>query len=184
MVLGKVKLPVFIEVTGGAKRPQAKDCLGAGQGPSGSRAVHAVFHKVAARALDHAGGDGEPIAEGGLVMHQSRARAVRQVFAGDVDGLAGLVVQVLRARLPPANRAGDVSAASSAEKREKAIADPALRLRVARAEQRTRSVPDVFEDVHHVDEDRRLDTGAPSLLLHGRQLLGIAVHQDDPSTYS
>src|SRR5262245_8913852 len=123
----EMELPVGIEVPRGTDSAKAQDGLSAGERPASACAIHAVLDQVAARALDDAGGDWQPVAEGLLVAHQPRSRAVGEVAAGLLDRGKGGLIELLACG-PPADGAGDVAAAAPGEKREEPIADPAFAL--------------------------------------------------------
>ena len=74
------------------------------------------------------------------------------------------------------------AAAATAEQREEALAHPLLRLRVAPAEERTRRLPHVLEDVHDIEEDGHLHAGASRLRLHCAQLPRLSIDKHDPAT--
>src|SRR5271165_1322229 len=175
MVFSEMKLPVRVEVARRSDGAQAQDGFRPGEGPARARAVHAVLHEVPACSFNDAGRDREAVAESLPVMHQPRARPVREVVARNLDGLPSRIVELLLASGPPANGASDVSAAPPREEREKAVADPVLGLGVALSEESPRRVPDVFEDMHEVDEDGDFDPRAPCLLLDRAQLLWLPV---------
>src|SRR6188474_2784390 len=61
MLLREMEQPVVIEVAAGAQRAEPQDRLCARKGPARTRAAHAVLDKVAARTLDDASRDREPV---------------------------------------------------------------------------------------------------------------------------
>src|SRR5271170_3830348 len=182
--LREVKRPVGVEVAGGTHGAESEHGLGAGEGPASPRPIHSVLHEVAARALDDACGDREPVAKGLLVVHEACARAIGEVVARDVDRLGGLLTRLLLTGCPPTDRARYVTSAAPAQEGEQAVAHPAFGLLVALSKQGASGVPDVFQDMHEVDQDGHLDARAPGLSLDGSQLPGLAVHEHDPSSRS
>src|SRR5271157_1725458 len=128
LLLREMERPVGVEVARRTHRAEPEYGLCAGERPSSAGSVHAVLHEVAARAFDDARGDRQPVAKCLLVVHEASARAVREVVAGDVDGLGGLLARLLLAGCPPTDRAGHVSSAAPAQQGEEAVTDPALGL--------------------------------------------------------
>jgi hypothetical protein len=152
----QVKGPVGIEVLGRADGAELEHGLRSGEGPAGSGSVHAVFDDVPAGSLDDARCDGEPLAQRVLVAEQASPGAVREVIAGLVDRGVGSSVERLVACFPPADGLGEVAAAATAEEREQAILDPLFGPAVAFAEESSRGIPNVFDDMNDVGEDRDL----------------------------
>ena len=89
--LREMEQPVVIEVATGAQRPEPQDRFCARKGPARPRASHAVLDKVAARALDDAGCDREPVSECAIVVQE---RGVPdEVLGGALDGARRLCIQ-------------------------------------------------------------------------------------------
>jgi len=91
--LGEVVAPVLFEVAVGADRSELEDRFSARQAPAGAGDVHAVLDEVAARALDHAGGDRPALVEGGRIVQVD-------ALVGQVGGAA------IGARAPGCVQAG------------------------------------------------------------------------------
>src|SRR3990172_7230519 len=115
-------------------------------------------------------------------MHEPGAGAVREVAACLLDRLAASLVELCLAALgPPADGSGDVAAAATRQQSEQAVADPGLGLRRAATEERPSSEPQVLEHVHHIEDERDLDAGTLRLGLHGLELPGLPVDENDPT---
>src|SRR6266536_1223914 len=87
----EVKRPVVLEVAIGPDGTQPEHSFRSAQGPAGTRAVHAVFDEISARALDDAGADGQAVAQGSVVVQE--LAVVDQIPRAVVNALAVVSAQ-------------------------------------------------------------------------------------------
>src|SRR5437870_1800387 len=96
VLLGEVELPVVVEVSAGPQRAKPQDRFGTGQRPTRAGAAHTILHEVAARTLDHAGGDREAVGECAIVVEP--AAVLDYVLGARENRIGGRFVEAVALR--------------------------------------------------------------------------------------
>ena len=176
MFLAQVEAPARVEVAAGDDGAELQDGLGAFESPSRARDIHSVLDDVPAGALDDPGGDGPAFVQRGGVVQV--AVFVVQVAGGFVGAgaLGGRVAVGGGAAADP----GRDLPGFAAENLAGLGGDPFLGGGLALAEEGPGGLPEVFEDVDEVDDDRDRDAAPGGLGGDGLDLGVVAVDEDGP----
>ena len=106
MLLGDVKIPIGVEVITHSKRAQLQYRFGTFDTPSSARDVHSVSNNAAAGTFDHAGGDGQAIAE---ILVIAKMLLVLQEVARAGVGVLALAGRQAALRCAPPDARSDVT---------------------------------------------------------------------------
>ena len=176
MLAAEVEAPVVVEVAGGDEGAELQDGLGAFEAPSCACYVHSVLDDVPAGALDDPGGDGPALRERGGVVQV--VLLVLQV-AGALVGAGALGGRVAVGGGAAADPGRDL-AGLAVQDLAGLVSDPFLGGGLALVEEGPGGLPQVFEHVDEVDDDRDGDAAAGGLGGDGLDLGVVAVDQDRP----
>src|SRR6266568_4922122 len=172
----EVVAPVGVEVAAGDQGAELEDGLGAFEAPSRAGDVHSVLDDVPARALDDTGCDGPALAQcGGVVQVAALVVQVAGALVGS-GALGGRVAAGGSAAADPGRGLAGVAVQDLAG----LAGDPFLGGGLAFAEEGPGGLPQVFQDVDEVDDDRDRDAAGGGLRGDGLDLGAVAVHEHGP----
>ena len=176
VLAAEVEAPVVLEVAAGDEGAELQDGLGAFEAPSRARYVHSVLDDVPAGALDDPGGDGPALRQrGGVVQVVLLVLQVAGAFVGAGALGRGVAVGGGAAADPGRDLAG-----LAVQDLAGLVSDPFLGGGLALVEEGPGGLPQVFEHVDEVDDDRDGDAAGRGLGGDGLDLGVVAVDQDDP----
>ena len=176
VLLAEVEAPVGVEVAAGDDGAELEDGLGAFEAPSRACDVHSVLDDVPAGTLDDPGGDGPAFLQrGGVVQVAVLVVQVAGAFVG-AGALGGRVAVGGGAAADPGRDLGGVPVQDLAG----LVSDPFLGGGLALIEEGPGGLPQVFQDVDEVDDDRDRDAAAGGLGGDGLDLGVVAVDEDGP----
>src|ERR1035441_8606554 len=172
----EVVVPVGVEVAAGDEGAEPEDGLGAFQPPSRARYVHSILDDVPARAFDDPGGDGPAFLQRpGVVQVVLLVVQVAGAFAG-AGSLGGRVAVGGGAGTGPGRDLAGLAVQDLAG----LVSDPFLGCRLSLVVEGPGGLPQVFEHVDEVDDDRDGDAAAGGPGGDGLDLRVVAVDQDEP----
>src|SRR5512142_35807 len=176
VLAAEMEAPVGVEVACGDEGAEFQDGLGAFESRSRARYGHSVLYDVPAGALDYPGGDGPALGQrGGVAQVPLLVLQVAGAFVGAGAFGRGVAVGGGAAADPGRDPAG-----LAVQDFAGLVSDPFLGCRLALVEEGPGGLPQVFQHVDEVDNDRDPDPAGRGLRDDGLDLRAVAVHQDHP----